>query len=594
MHTMQTVVNMEKFGLIASSDEDAVPQAGGRVGSSAVVDSTLAVARALEYCRDLEHPVLVFPKGRYHFWPDRAFEQQLFISNHDQEKLRRAAFPLIWFDSITIDGQGSEFIFHGYITPFIVDHSRHVVLRNFSIDWEQPFLFQGTVVDVGQLSFDVKLDEPYAYEIVNRKLIFEGEGWKQPAKGLIEMDPVTQAPAYGSGDSLNYGHFAKLEVEEAVAGTVRFVGPMKRKPNPGGVIIIQCGKRDAPGIFVKDSEDVQVQAVNVYHAVGMGLIAQKSADIRLNRFNVMRRPGSDRLFSTLADATHFVYCRGTIEMEDCLFENQMDDPSNVHGIYAQVAEKLADHTVLVKLVHFQQVGVEVASPGDVMEFVDNESLAAYDRLTVKAVKRLNSQYTSITFDRPLPGTMKEKDVLENVSWAADFTVRRCTVRGNRARGFLITTRGKVLLEHNTISTPGTGIKISGDANYWFESGAVRDVTIRHNTFVDCNYCYPQWGKAVIDIDPEIKDPARFDVCYHRNIRIEHNTFRTFNPAIVRGHSVDGLTFRGNTIERTETYPATEDELHAVHLTVCENVVMEGNVYVHGPATALIGSERVEL
>ncbi len=43
--------------------------------------------------------------------------------------------------------------------------------------------------------------------------------------------------------------------------------------------------------------------------------------------------------------------------------------------------------------------------------------------------------------------------------------------------------------------------------------------------------------------------------YHRNIRVEGNTFRVFDPRIVNLYCVDGFVFtRDNVIEYTDDYP----------------------------------------
>ncbi|CAG7627809.1 right-handed parallel beta-helix repeat-containing protein [Paenibacillus allorhizosphaerae] len=575
----QTIVSMESFGL-----------SGGLDGSDQ--DCTLAVYRALQYCREVERPKLVFPKGRYHFWPERAVERHYYISNHDQEQTRHIVFPLLGFQHLTVDGQGSEFIFHGVLTPFVIDESQHVTLMRFSVDWERPLLSQGTVTSVGDDFFDVQVPPQYTYEIIDRKLHFHGEGWTERVKGIIEMDPQTCAPAYQSGDWLNYGHYAPISVDEIAPGLVRHSGSMKRKPAIGSELVFQCGKRNAAGIFIKDSEDVRVESVDMYHAFGMGVIAQRTTDIHLDAFCVKRKPGSTRLFTTRADATHFVYCRGTIRIENCLFENQMDDPCNVHGIYLSIEEQIADDTLLLKLNHFQQTGVRVIGPGDALRFVSAATFAPYAQSTVKQVEPVNRHYWLVTFDKPIPPGVAVRDLAENITWSPDLIVHHCTVRANRARGFLITSPGKVLLEHNTISAPGAGIKISGDANSWYESGAVQDVTIRSNTFLDCNYCYPHWGKAVIDIDPVIQAPETLPACYHRNIRIEGNRFRTYELALVKGYSVDGLIFTNNVIETTDHYPKHRAAVHAIELTASRNVSISGNRIIGEQRTARIGDQVV--
>ncbi|PYI56322.1 right-handed parallel beta-helix repeat-containing protein [Paenibacillus flagellatus] len=569
------IISVEHFGAVPDSRDDA----------------TLAVYRAIRHCGKVERPTLVFPKGTYHFRADRAYEKQLFITNHDQKGLLRIAFPLIDMEHLTIDGQGSEFVFHGSLIPFVIENGRHVTLKRFSIDWERPMFEQGEFVRAAPDSFDVRLFNP-DYELRDNRLTVEYDGRREAIWGLHEIDPATGAHAYGSGDRLSWSEYKKFRLEEVERGVIRFSGSLRHVPKPGNGAVMRLGRREHPGIFIKGGADIRIEQVDVHHAPGMGLVAQRCADIRLREFNVMRKPGSDRWVTATADATHFTYCRGTIEMERCLFENQLDDPANVHGIYVKIAERLSDDTLLVRLMHDMQVGVEIAEPDDRIRFVDPDSLLPYADARVTSAEALNARYVVVGFDRPLPERVRAGDVIENVSWSPDFIVRHCTIRANRARGFLITTPGKVLLEHNVVSAPGAGIKISGDANSWYESGAVRDVVIRHNTFLDCNYCYPDWGKAVIDIDPEIEEPERHPDYYHRNIRIEHNEFVTFDASLVSGHSVDGFVFKHNRVRRSGSYPRNAERLHAIELAACGSADISDNTSEDGELLALVGTEVV--
>jgi len=191
--------------------------------------------------------------------------------------------------------------------------------------------------------------------------------------------------------------------------------------------------------------------------------------------------------------------------------------------------------------------------------------------------------------------LREGHVLENMSWTPDLTIRGCTCRNNRARGYLISTPGKVVVENNRIESSGAAIKISGDANHWFESGAVRDVLIRNNEFGDCCYGPKQWGRAVIDIDPEISDPWNNPGYFHRNIRIENNSFFTFDVGILYARSVGGITFSGNTIRRTESYPMTHRMKALLTFEACRNIeVEENNVGDEILETLVIESEEVTI
>ncbi len=97
--------------------------------------------------------------------------------------------------------------------------------------------------------------------------------------------------------------------------------------------------------------------------------------------------------------------------------------------------------------------------------------------------------------------------------------------GNRARGLLLGSRGRIVIERNYFHIAGAAVLFEGDGNYWFEQSGVRDVSIRDNVFENCNYGSLGWGNACIAVGSGI--PERRQSRYHRNIRIENNVFRGF-------------------------------------------------------------------
>ncbi|WP_420831416.1 alpha-1,3-galactosidase-related protein [Paenibacillus sacheonensis] len=568
---------VESFGLKPNQEEDA----------------TLAVLQAIEHCRGIGGATLTFAEGEYHFWPDKAVERQYYVSNHDQEKTRKIAFPLLGMTGFTLDGQGATFIMHGLTTPFVIDGSSDIALKNFAIDYKRPTLSQGMVVHADAAGFAVSIPDDYPYAVRGGELIAIGEGWEEPVTGIIVMDPRTKASKFRSGDSLMWDGYKEGRVEAIGEGLVRWSGFTHFAPERGDVLLLQAGHRDCPGIFITDSRDVSIAFVDLHASAGMGVIAQKSENLRLSAFNVTPRPGSGRLFSASADACHFVNCKGFIEIENCLFENQMDDPCNVHGIYAQIAERRGDE-LLCRLVHPQQRGVEVLGEGDRVRLIRRDSLLPFFETTVASVRRINAEYMLVELEARLPADIRGGDAIENLSWTPNLHIHGCVAKANRARGFLITTSGDVLFEDNFVCTPGSALKLSGDANYWFESGALRSVAIRNNVFEDCNYGYPFWGKGTIDIDPEIEKPESYEGYYHSGIVIENNLFRTFHPVLLSGHSVDGLSFRDNDIERTSTYPKPNHLPYAVDLKACDNVEIDGNRVAGGVLTCRInGNEAAQ-
>jgi hypothetical protein len=572
---MTRIVKVEDYGIKPNSGQDA----------------SFAVYMALEQCRNYENATLLFEKGRYDFWPDQAFEQFYCISNHGNEELKRCALPLIGCRHITVDGAGSDFVFHGKINPFVIDRSQNVTLKRFTIDWERPMLSQGEIMQVDDCFVDVHIPEIYPFEVVNGKLIFIGEGWKNEWNGLLEMDASTRSPAYRSADRPLGMNEDSFTVKPIGPGLIRLEGDVSRRPKTGNMLIFKHAPRVNPGIFISDSVDTHLSDIHIYSANGMGIIAQKSENIILQGIHVIPNPLTTRMFSVSADATHFVYCKGLVQITACTFHNQMDDPLNIHGIYGRIARRIDDRTLLIELVHKEQKGVDIVSTGERIRLLRRDSFVEYGTFTVQSCRKLNIDYFLISVERDLPADVSVHDAIENMSWVADLVLSGCTMSGNRGRGPLITTPGKAVIEHNTISAPGAGILIEGDMNYWFESGMVGDITIRHNTFLECTYC-PQWGKAVIIISPKIEMPVKEG--FHRNISIVDNVFHVFDSNVLKAAFVNGLEFTGNTIVDSEAYEKHGTGCRIIDISECFDVRISGNVSPVELGMGLVNGENVDI
>jgi hypothetical protein len=540
----QTVLDIGAFGAQAGSGADATP----------------AVLSAVEQCKGAGAKRIVFPSGTYDFWPDRAAEEYVYASNNDAG-LKRIAFLLAGLENVEIDGQGSSFIFHGNIDPFVVERSRNITLKNFSIDWKRPFHNEALITAVREDGIDLEISEQFPYRVDKGLLFFLGENGEScgrrnrdacPVGDLLEFDTLKRETAYMVRD-----YYYSPYIHASVIGPrrVRIVEP-GFKATAGNTLIFGMTNRDYPAFTLSDNSSIKLDSVTIHHAGGMGVIAQRCRDIELNRVQVT--PSAGRMVSVPADATHFVSCSGRIAMTNCRFENQLDDATNIHGIYAQVTRRVSPEEIEVKLVHPQQRGVSTVAQGDTVEFVHADSLLTFGQSRVTGVNRTNDEYASVKLGATLPAELKPGDVIAGAAAYPDVLIRNCTIRNNRARGLLLGSRGKIVIEDNLFHTPGAAILLEGDARYWFEQAGVRDLTIRRNTFDNCNYGV--WGKAAIEvgagIDPALRDKSR----YNRNITVEDNVFRIFDQSrLVLAYSVDGLTIRNNRIEITTAYPARKEE-----------------------------------
>lgn len=537
-------------------------------------DCTPIVRRLLDEMRGRGARRLVFAPGTYHFHPDRAKETYLFVANND-EGLKRIVFPLEGLDGFEIDGGGAEFVFHGALVPVWVRGGGAVVLRNFSIEWATPFHGEAEVLGAEEAFVDARLSPGFRHEVVNGNLrLVYGDG-RPPAgiRNVLEFDSRRRETACLAND--NYGIGERWRAEALADGVVRlhakFSAPL---PKPGNVLALMPEGRHCPAIVLDDTAGARIEDVRIHHAGGMGVIAQRCRDVTLRRVNVRARESGPRLVATTADATHFVGCSGRVTVEDCEFVGQMDDPLNIHGVYARISRRLSDDTLEVELCHRQQLGFEVARPGEEIEVVDRRTLLTKHRSRVLAVERTNRRFAILRLENAPPTGVAPGDGLGNLDLQAELVFRRCFCAANRARGLLVSTAGSVLIEENRFHVPGAAVLIAGDSNFWFESGAVRDVAIRRNHFDNCNYGV--WGRAAIDINPEIEPAHRAGVRYHRNIAIERNRFTAFDRRVVRGHCVDGLSIRGNRIEHSTAYPARGEGAPMFDLTECGGVTIDGN------------------
>lgn len=125
-----------------------------------------------------------------------------------------------------------------------------------------------------------------------------------------------------------------------------------------GLLYISKGpnkfNRYCPAVHLTDSKDILLKGVTIHHAGGMGVIGEKTENIHIDGLQVVLRKGTERILTTTADATHFCNCKGQLLIENCVFENMLDDASNIHGSYVKVCDRLDSHTLLAKIGHFQQ------------------------------------------------------------------------------------------------------------------------------------------------------------------------------------------------------------------------------------------------
>lgn len=541
-------------------------------------NATPYVLEALKACKNRGNVLLLFPKGRYDFWPQHCTERVYFESNTTDINPKRLAILVDQMKEFTLDGMGSEFVFHDRMQPLTIDQSSHILARNFSIDWDIPLTAQAEILSVTDTSIDIRCNPCESpCQVENDKLVFTDEGWKSEWNGVMEFDRLTRLIPQETGDASCLGEsWQNYRAEDLGSGLFRLHYPFKRKPATGNFLVLRHSNRDHAGIFITGSDHIRLENIRVYHTAGLGILSQYSDDLQFSGVDVIPNPAKNRYLSGHDDGMHFSNCGGHIAIDHCTFAGLMDDPVNVHGTSVRVMEVLPGNRCLCKFMHHQSVGMEWARPGDRAGFIENESMITYSEAVIKSFTRQSDELFILEFSGTLPQQLEAGDALENLSRAPSVHIRDCRFKSCRARGMLVSTPGRVIIEHNEFESSGSAILIAGDANYWYESGAVQDVLIRDNRFLDpCLTSMYQFCEAIISICPEIPgpDPAR---PFHRNIRITGNSFHPFDYPVLFARSVDGLTFSGNKLIRSTRFQPFHHRKAGITLESCMNVLITGN------------------
>lgn len=572
--------------------------------SSISSDATPAVLSKMLKAKTEKLEEINFEKGIYHFYPDKGLEIFCQISNHN-DVFVFTAFPIIDLQNMTINGNGSTFIFHGLMVPFLIEQSENITLKNLSIDWATPFHSEGIVVasDTEAKTFDIQIDKKYPYEIRNKQLVFIKEYYEHTLGQTILFDPKTNATTFQteiytpltnfqkikestpknqivykykidprSPEQQKIGREDKLTSKEIKPGFVRIYNHGKLMPPVGNILVAkgeQGFNRLAPAIRVTQTKNLNIKDVSILHAGGMGLIVENSENISLD--NLVVKPSEGRVISTTADATHFVGCRGKIEIKNCTLSNQLDDAVNIHGTYQEVVDVLGSNTLGVRMGHFQQQGFKIGRVGDKIGLVRlANSFDSYASLTLQSIEVRNGRYQLLTFKEAIPATLKTGDLLENLDAYPEVLIKNNTFSRNRARGLLISTPLKTIIEGNYFSTEMEAILLPVESGFWFESGSVADISIQNNIFEDC--VTAGFNRGVIRF---VTDDENHNIAF-KNITIENNKFNQYTNLIMEVSNAENLKFVNNTITNSGKYEFLYPENPVIKIRASKNLLFEKN------------------
>ena len=546
------VVDGVKAGLIPNSGQDC----------------TVVFQKVVDELSRQPGSTLRLAPGTYHFHETNARQRIDYQSNTSVVSPRHYAILIENANGLTIDGQGASLVMHGEMSAIGVDGSQKVTLKNLNVDWDRLLTSQAKVVEQGPDWQLIEMDaNRFPYAVEDGKLQMMVEGRKSKVWATMEYDPASRRNL-GDGGGIT-------RAEEIAPGKLKIWGG-RRVEKVGNLLALRHHLRSHAGIFIHNSSRVSIEDTEVWGTCGLGILFQQSRDLTLIKTSVRPRPGSGLVVGPKDDGFHFSGCSGAILIDGCVVECTPDDPINIHGTCLPVDAQVSGNTVQAHFGESMSIGQSCwGKPGDEISMIDRQTMLPVGRNVIKSFRLLDPHRVEVFFEKPFGPAVTAGQALENISDTPSAIIRNCWFGNNRARGILCSTPRKVVIENNTFAVQGAAILIPGDANGWFESGAVSDVLIRHNTFDNCLIAPTQFSDGVIAVWPEIHQdvPGRY---FHRNIRIEGNTFKVFDRPILYAHNVDGLDFSRNMIIKTGFRPPWHELHAAILLKHCRAVRLRKN------------------
>lgn len=491
-------------------------------------NATGLVKQAILKLSPNEENILRFEKGTYYFYAEGAYCGDFYPSNNMSGR-KTVVFPILDMHNLTIDGNGSQFIFCDRLFPFIIQNSSNITLKNFDIDFSFPRHCQAVVKSSDTEGFELTIDKnTFDYYIKDGNLCFDigKHTASTKEKRMFIKDfynssvPVAYLFAGDTEDTAN-GLPARALMTDAIqtdtgvyfkyrSGSEKIIYPISDE-----IFIGNDEDRENDVIFAELSQALLLENINIYRGAGMGMIAQLCTDITVDGIGIMPKSDRDNLLSVTADGLHFVNCDGKLVIKNSRIEKSVDDAINIHGVYSVVKRILSPYSAEICFGHKSQNGLIPFLKGDtayISELKDGEEKGSAVVTNVSfGADRSN---IVLEFDRDISSLLHSGSLLENPGRMPEVFLENNIVYD--CPHMRISSSNPTIIRNNTLSLSCADIYIADlFKEFWYESGAAGDVLITENTFLS--------DESFTNIKIQtFREGER--IKKHKSIVIEKNTF----------------------------------------------------------------------
>ena len=468
-----------------------------------------------------------FEYGEYHFYEACACRSFFAPSNNETgEKI--VAFPLIDCKNVTIDGNGSTFVFHGRLSPFIVKNSSDITIKNATLTTHLPSYSLMQIVEKddekfvcrfdptkipcrasdGNLVFDTETEtistipDKFSFHSLSRVVIryLFTKDCKASKEGLAA--PYNFCKAIQNGDCIEFHYLDDENSEKCVYDVGEYVSINLEE------------KRFRDVFFLESSKNTLISDVTIRRGGGMGVIAQLCEDIEISGFVV--HPSDDEKITLTADIIHIVNCSGKLSVHDCSFMSSLDDACNVHGTYSEVFN-VGDGYIDVMYKHEGHSFLDLYKENDVLRAIDRASLSILSEFCVNKAEFIDKSGMKIRiYCETMPENIQKGCLIESHKRMPDIHIYRN--RSENIPHWRLSGQGDIFVENNEYIDCNCPVYAYDLAEYWYESGRINNLVIRNNRFVKARLTD---GFVKTGISGHEGDKS---FVIHKNITVSDNVF----------------------------------------------------------------------
>ena len=515
------------------------------------------IRAALQLSRERPSTRITFEPGTYRIDP-----------GHE-----RTLFEITDIQNLIVDGGGASFILQSIARVADVRDSRHVTLRNFSVDYDIPLHTAARVESVAADGvLELALLPGYAppesvprFMEEQRGLFYDGQS-PHMAEGvplLIEM----KGPWEKTAES-------RYRLRAKSPGAVRAVRP--------GMIYLCAPRHEVQGFEIQHCEDITLADITTRGLPGIGVSSVFAEDLKLIRLRLLLR--DDRLLAVQNGGTNLHNARIGPWVEGCRFENTGDDCNHINALAITPLRQPDDRTVVVAR---RLPGIMLAR--DDLELLVGDRLAFFNRSAgrllaearIAAVDSSSPQTHTLTMDRDLPqlvcgnpgkiAPLEPTQIFNLDAVAGRFVFRNNEFVRGRRTGILAKGGPGLIVGNRFEELGGGGVEIF---NAPFEGLHGHDLLIRDNTFERGGLVHMKAGAApafrthIFEGDPP--QPL------HANIRFLNNHISGYPGDAIHARDVTDLVIADNHFTATMDVKIRDAGAVAIRLENAHGAKLVGN------------------